>query len=155
MQLLFFPFPPSARERVRTLVSAIAKPLGDGLGALVLLAVTPAAQTAAPGPALTEQAARLGLCSLPLGLITIALIPLVRRGYFDAMRRTLIRRELDTASVVYGPQTRAILRAARLDDERTPRAARLTIPRVLARLSGTHLATTHTAHHGQAALCLA
>ncbi|WP_437638343.1 Npt1/Npt2 family nucleotide transporter [Sorangium sp. So ce854] len=109
MQLLFFPFPPALRERVRTLVSAIAKPLGYGLGALILLALAP---VAAPGPALVEEAARLGLYSLPLCAAIIALLPLVRRGYFDAMRRTLMRRQIDTDSVVYGPQTRAILKEA-------------------------------------------
>ncbi|WP_437736267.1 Npt1/Npt2 family nucleotide transporter [Sorangium sp. So ce1335] len=109
MQLLFYPFPPALRERVRTLVSAIAKPLGYGLGALILLALAPAA---AAGPALVDEAARLGLYSLPLCAATIALIPLVRRGYFDAMRRTLMRRQIDTDSVVYGPQTRAILQEA-------------------------------------------
>ncbi|WP_437877807.1 Npt1/Npt2 family nucleotide transporter [Sorangium sp. So ce513] len=109
MQLLFYPFTPALRERVRTLVSAIAKPLGYGLGALILLAFAP---VAVPGPALVEEAARLSLYSLPLCVATIALIPLVRRGYFDAMRRTLMRRQIDTDSVVYGPQTRAILREA-------------------------------------------
>ncbi|WP_437319537.1 HEAT repeat domain-containing protein [Sorangium sp. So ce385] len=109
MQLLFFPFPPALRERVRTLVSAIAKPLGYGLGALLLLALAPDAET---GPALVEEAARLGLYCLPLCVATIALIPLVRRGYFDAMRRTLMRRQIEPDSVAYGPQTRAILKEA-------------------------------------------
>ncbi|XXY47416.1 cyclic nucleotide-binding domain-containing protein [Sorangium sp. So ce269] len=108
-QLLFFPFPPALRERVRTLVSAIAKPLGYGLGALVLLAITPAA---AKGPALVDDAALIGVYSLPLCAATIALIPIVRRGYFDAMRLTLMRRQFDTDGVAYGPQTRAILTEA-------------------------------------------
>ncbi|WP_437309418.1 HEAT repeat domain-containing protein [Sorangium sp. So ce388] len=108
-QLLFFPFPPALRERVRTLVSAIAKPLGYGLGALVLLALAPAA---ANGPALVDDAALIGLYSLPLCAATIALIPIVRRGYFDAMRLTLMRRQIDTDGVAYGPQTRAILTEA-------------------------------------------
>ncbi|WP_437930010.1 HEAT repeat domain-containing protein [Sorangium sp. So ce291] len=108
-QLLFFPFPPALRERVRTLVSAIAKPLGYGLGALVLLALAPAA---AKGPALVDDAALIGLYSLPLCAATIALIPIVRRGYFDAMRLTLMRRQVDTDGVAYGPQTRAILTEA-------------------------------------------
>ncbi|WP_437679937.1 HEAT repeat domain-containing protein [Sorangium sp. So ce131] len=112
MQLLFFPFPPALRERVRTLVSAIAKPLGYGVGALLLLALAP---TAAAGPALVDDAALIGLYSLPLCIATIALIPLARRGYFDAMRRTLMRRQLDAESVAfgaYGPQTRAVLKEA-------------------------------------------
>ncbi|WP_437691712.1 MFS transporter [Sorangium sp. So ce176] len=109
MQILFYPFPPALRERVRTLVSAIAKPLGYGLGALILLTLPPAA---AAGPALVDEAAWLGLYSLPLCAVTIALVPLVRRGYFEAMRRTLMRRQIDPDSVVYGPQTRAILREA-------------------------------------------
>ncbi|WP_437625445.1 HEAT repeat domain-containing protein [Sorangium sp. So ce1151] len=108
-QLLFFPFPPALRERVRTLVSAIAKPLGYGLGALVLLALAPAA---AKGPALVDDAALIGLYSLPICAATIALIPIVRRGYFDAMRMTLMRRQIDTDGVAYGPQTRAILTEA-------------------------------------------
>ncbi|MGK3991548.1 HEAT repeat domain-containing protein [Sorangium sp. So ce136] len=108
-QLLFFPFPPALRERVRTLVSAIAKPLGYGLGALVLLALAP---SAAKGPALVDDAALIGLYSLPLCAATIALIPIVRRGYFDAMRLTLMRRQIDTDGVAYGPQTRAILTEA-------------------------------------------
>ncbi|WP_437901616.1 HEAT repeat domain-containing protein [Sorangium sp. So ce124] len=109
MQLLFFPFQPALRERVRTLVSTIAKPLGYGLGALILLAVAP---TAATGPALVEEAAWIGVYSLPLCAAAIALLPLVRRGYFDAMRRTLMRRQIEPDSVVYGPQTRAILKEA-------------------------------------------
>ncbi|XXT22570.1 cyclic nucleotide-binding domain-containing protein [Sorangium sp. So ce429] len=108
-QLLFFPFPPALRERVRTLVSAIAKPLGYGLGALVLLALAP---SAAKGPALVDDAALIGLYSLPLCAATIVLIPIVRRGYFDAMRLTLMRRQVDTDGVAYGPQTRAILTEA-------------------------------------------
>ncbi|WP_437594943.1 cyclic nucleotide-binding domain-containing protein [Sorangium sp. So ce1000] len=109
MQLLFFPFPPAVRERVRTLVSAIAKPLGYGLGALILLALPSAAAT---GPALVQEAARIGVYSLPLCVAAIALLPLVRRGYFDAMRRTLMRRQLEPDSVAYGPQTGAILKEA-------------------------------------------
>ncbi|WP_437539822.1 HEAT repeat domain-containing protein [Sorangium sp. So ce726] len=109
MQLLFFPFQPALRERVRTLVSAIAKPLGYGLGALILLAVAP---TAATGPALVEEAAWIGVYSLPLCVACITLLPLVRRGYFDAMRRTLMRRQIEPDSVAYGPQTRAILKEA-------------------------------------------
>ncbi|WP_437281070.1 HEAT repeat domain-containing protein [Sorangium sp. So ce375] len=109
MQLLFFPFPPALRERVRTLVSAIAKPLGYGLGALILLALPTAAAT---GPALVQEAARIGVYSLPLCVAAIALLPLVRRGYFDAMRRTLMRRQIEPESVAYGPQTGAILKEA-------------------------------------------
>ncbi|WP_437716964.1 HEAT repeat domain-containing protein [Sorangium sp. So ce448] len=109
MQLLFFPFQPALRERVRTLVSTIAKPLGYGLGALILLAVAP---TAATGAALVEEAAWIGVYSLPLCVASIALLPLVRRGYFDAMRRTLMRRQIEPDSVAYGPQTRAILKEA-------------------------------------------
>ncbi|MGK4006343.1 Npt1/Npt2 family nucleotide transporter [Sorangium sp. So ce1036] len=109
MQLLFFPFPPALRERARMLVSAIAKPLGYGVGALILLAIAPTAST---GAALARDAAALGLYSIPLGIATIALIPLVRRGYFDAMRRTLMRRQLDADIVAFGPQTRAVLREA-------------------------------------------
>ncbi|MCC6552626.1 MAG: HEAT repeat domain-containing protein [Polyangiaceae bacterium] len=113
-QLLLFPFPPTLRERVRALASAVAKPLGYGLGALLLILVAPPPSPAASAP---EAAARLSYWSLPLGLLAIGLIPLVRRGYLDAMRRTLIRREADTADVAYGPHTRAIfLEALRSQD---------------------------------------
>lgn len=117
-QLLLFPFPPALRERVRTLASAIAKPLGCSLGAILLIAAAPrAGQGAVP----LEQAARLGFWSLPLGLAAIALIPLVHRGYVGAMRRTLIRREMDSSDVAYGPQTRALFKEA-VRSEDSPQA---------------------------------
>lgn len=111
-QLLLFPFPQALRERVRTLASAIAKPLGCSVGAVLLIVLAPPPPQPGGGADLVHEAAWLGLWSLPLGLAVIALIPRVRSGYFDAMRRTLVRRELDTTDVVYGPQTRAIFQEA-------------------------------------------
>jgi ATP/ADP translocase len=50
MQLLLFPFPSGARARVRTVVDAVFKPIGCGLGALLLLWLAPSTQASAPGP---------------------------------------------------------------------------------------------------------
>ncbi len=91
LQLLFFPFPAARREQVRTLVFAIMKPLGYGLGALLLVAFAP---SAAAGTDLVTQAAHLGWLTLPLGLILVPMLLEVRRGYVDAMRGTLLRGHL-------------------------------------------------------------
>ncbi len=112
MQLLYFPFPPPLRDRVRTLISAIVKPLGYGLGAVVLVLLAPSAEAALPGPELVLTAARLGMYTLPIAIGTIFLMRLVRDGYVDAMKRTLIRREIDPEDMVATPSTLAVLEEA-------------------------------------------
>lgn len=109
MQLLYFPFPAGQRDRVRTLVGAISKPLGYGLGAMALLLIAPSLPAAAPGAAIIEAAARLGLYTLPPGAALLLAVLWLRKGYLRAMRRTLMRREIEPASVVNSPSTRAIL----------------------------------------------
>ncbi|EYF03121.1 Npt1/Npt2 family nucleotide transporter [Chondromyces apiculatus] len=111
-QLLLFPFPQSLRERVRTLASAVAKPLGCSVGATLLILVTSSAPAANVGEGLIRSAAHLGLLSLPLGFVVLALTPRLRQGYIEAMRRTLIRRGIGGEDVVAGPQTRAIFEEA-------------------------------------------
>jgi ATP/ADP translocase/HEAT repeat protein len=112
MQLLYFPFPTALRDRVRTLVSAIVKPIGYGLGAIALVVLAPGADGAHPGPELVQTAARLGLYTLPIALVTIGLMRVVRDGYVDAMKRTLIRREIDPEDMVATPSTLAVLEEA-------------------------------------------
>lgn len=108
-QLLFFPFTPLLRERVRLLVGAVLKPAGYAVAALLLLVLAPSAP---PGPALVESAARLSWLSAPLSLLSLALLPWVRRGYIDAMRRTLLRREAPHEAALDNPHIRALLREA-------------------------------------------
>jgi hypothetical protein len=112
MQLLYFPFPPPLRDRVRTLISAIIKPIGYGLGAVALVVLAPSAEGALPGPELVRLAAKLGMYTLPLAVGTIFLMRLVRDGYVDAMKRTLIRREIDPEDMVATPSTLAVLEEA-------------------------------------------
>ena len=112
MQLLYFPFPAPLRDRVRTLISAIVKPMGYGLGAVALVLIAPTAEAALPGPDLVGTAARLGLYTLPLAIGTIFLMRLVRDGYVDAMKRTLIRREIEPEDMVATPSTLAVLEEA-------------------------------------------
>ncbi|AKT39452.1 HEAT repeat domain-containing protein [Chondromyces crocatus] len=116
-QLLLFPFPQALRERVRTLASAVAKPVGCGVGATLLIVVSASTGTADGGEALIHDAARLGLYSLPLGLVVIGLTPRLRQGYIEAMRRTLVRRGIGSEDVVVGPQTRAIFEEALFGDD--------------------------------------
>jgi ATP/ADP translocase len=92
LQLLLFPFPPAQRERVRALVFALMKPLGYGLGALLLVFLAPAVGRAGLDPA--ASASRLGWLSVPLGLSILPMLFAVRRGYVDAMRGTLMRGKL-------------------------------------------------------------
>jgi HEAT repeat protein/ATP/ADP translocase len=111
MQLLFFPFPASIRDRIRTLVGAIVKPLGYGLGAILLVLLAPGADTV-PGDALVVAAAELGRYTIPIGMVVIALTFLVRSGYVDAMHRTLVRHQVEPLTVVDSPQVRTLLREA-------------------------------------------
>ncbi|MDI1449415.1 HEAT repeat domain-containing protein [Polyangium sp. 6x1] len=94
LQILFFPFPAAHRDRVRTLASAIMKPLGCGVGAALLLAFSPSASEAQPGASLITAAAQLGYVTLPLGLLIMPLLLVVRRGYVEAMQGTLLRGKL-------------------------------------------------------------
>ena len=109
MQLLYFPFPAALRDRVRTLVGAIFKPVGCACGAALLLWLAPGSAGSEPGPDLVHLASRLGLYTIPLGLAVVFAMPLVRAGYVDAMRRTLIRREIEPGLVENSPSARAIL----------------------------------------------
>jgi CRP-like cAMP-binding protein/HEAT repeat protein len=115
-QILFYPFTAEARERVRTWISAVCKPLGCGIGAGLLLWLVPPGQTVEPGASLVASAARLGLWTLPLCALALGLVPVVRRGYIDAMRRSLARREIEPAGMASGPTVRALLRGALASD---------------------------------------
>jgi HEAT repeat protein len=115
MQLLYFPFPAAVRPRVRTLVSAIAKPVGCSLGAAILIFVTRDAP--GPGASLIVSAAHLGWLTLPLGALAIALTVVVRGGYVLALRRTLIQRETEPAEVERGPTVMRVLREALYSDD--------------------------------------
>ncbi len=108
-QLLFFPFSALRRERVRLFVGAVIKPSGYALAALLLVVLAPRID---PGPELIQAAARLSWASLPLALVALALLPRVRDGYIDAMRRTLTRREVEQATA-HGRLQRARAPAAR------------------------------------------
>nr|WP_275939123.1 Npt1/Npt2 family nucleotide transporter [Polyangium spumosum] len=94
LQILLFPFPAAMRDRVRTLASAIMKPLGCGVGAALLLVFSPSAGEAQPGAALITAAAKLGYVTIPLGLVILPLLLVVRRGYVEAMQGTLLRGKL-------------------------------------------------------------
>lgn len=112
LQLLFFPIPPAQRERVRTHMGAVLKPLGYAVGAMLLIAIAPSAAESTPGPELVERAAWLGLYTVPLGLAVLALVPFVRRGYVRAMRRTLVRREIEPDDAATNPSALRLLRGA-------------------------------------------
>jgi ATP/ADP translocase/HEAT repeat protein len=114
VQLLLFPFQASGRSRVRTFVDAIVKPLGCGVGAFALLFIAPRAGQSAPGPDLVRRAAHLGVWTIPIGAAIVLLVPHVRSGYVEAMRRTLVRRDLSPELVENSPSLRAMLREALL-----------------------------------------
>ena len=105
-QLLFFPFSPARRERVRLFVGAVIKPSGYALAAVLLVLLAPRID---PGPELIRAAARLSWASLPLAHVALALLPLVQRGYIDAMRRTLTRREAPQVTARGDSNVRALL----------------------------------------------
>jgi CRP-like cAMP-binding protein/HEAT repeat protein len=111
-QLLLFPIPEAQRDRVRTLLSAIVKPVGCGLGALALMLLVPRAGAHGTGHALVLEASRLGLFTIPVGLAAIAVALLVRAGYVDAMRRTLMRREVAPDDLAPTPSALAFLEDA-------------------------------------------
>ncbi|HVY45826.1 MAG TPA: HEAT repeat domain-containing protein, partial [Minicystis sp.] len=111
-QLLLFPFSVRARSRVRTIVDAVFKPVGCAVGAAGLLFLAPIGSSTGPGPELVARAAHLGIYTLPVGLAVVAIVPLVRAGYVEAMRRTLVRREIEPVVVANSPHARAMLRQA-------------------------------------------
>lgn len=94
LQLLLFPFPTAQREHVRTFAFAIMKPLGYGVGAVLLLLFAPSGSATVAGPDLINAAAHLGWLTLPLGLTVMPLLRQIQRGYVDAMRGTLVRGRL-------------------------------------------------------------
>jgi CRP-like cAMP-binding protein/HEAT repeat protein len=112
LQFLYFPFPAAQRDRVRTLVGAVMKPLGYGLGALILMLVAPSASAAPPGAALIAQAARLGWLTLPLGLCVLPLLFMVRRGYVAAMQGTLRRGRTEPTAPASEAHATKVLRDA-------------------------------------------
>ncbi|MBK9264296.1 MAG: HEAT repeat domain-containing protein [Polyangiaceae bacterium] len=112
LQLLLFPFPTAERERVRTLSVAIMKPLGYGVGALLLVIFAASGPAVEAGPDLIAAAAHLGYISLPLGLILVPMLRDIRRGYVDAMRGTLVRGSLtDDSPAEQGRLDRALSEA--------------------------------------------
>ncbi len=118
MQLLLFPFPDDQRDRVRTLVGALLKPLGCGLGALALMLLAPAMTS---GASIVHGAAALGRVTLPIMLVVIAVTPVVRRRYLEAMRRTLLRRDVTIDTLEPTPRTLEVLEEA-VTDKEAPRA---------------------------------
>ncbi|MFO0589871.1 MAG: Npt1/Npt2 family nucleotide transporter [Polyangiaceae bacterium] len=105
-QLLFFPFSALRRERVRLFVGAVVKPAGYALAAVVLVLLAPRVD---PGPGLISAAAKLSWASLPLAIVTLLLLPRVRDGYIEAMRRTLTRREAEQGTTRADSNLRALL----------------------------------------------
>jgi ATP/ADP translocase/HEAT repeat protein len=95
MQLLYFAFPTSVRTRVRGLLDAMIKPMGYSLGGVVLVILSPVPFPGETAEALSGRVAQVGLVSLLLGVVWIAIVPFVRRAYVDALRRSLVRRQSD------------------------------------------------------------
>ncbi len=117
LQLLLFPFPAAQREHVRTLSFAIMKPLGYGVGAILLFAFAPSGPASEAGPALIAAAAKLGSITLPLGLIVLPMLRKIHRGYVDTMRGTLVRGSLtDDLPAEQGRLDRALLAALLCSD---------------------------------------
>ncbi len=94
LQLLLFPFPAAQREHVRTLAFAIMKPLGYGVGAILLFLFAPSGAATVAGPELIAASAHLGWLTLPLGLTVLPMLQQISRGYVAAMRGTLVRGRL-------------------------------------------------------------
>jgi HEAT repeat protein/ATP/ADP translocase len=108
MQLLYFPFSEKRRrDRVRTFISAIVKPLGCGVGAAALIWLIPRAGR--NGAEIVATAARLAFFTVPVALAVIAIAVFVRRGYVNAMRRTLMRRDVTVLEIDASPATLDIL----------------------------------------------
>ncbi len=105
-QVLFFPFSPLRRERVRMFIGAVVKPSGYALAAVLLVLLAPRIE---PGPELIRAAARMSWISLPLGFLSLLLLPAVRDGYIDAMRRTLTRREVEQVATRGDSNLRSLL----------------------------------------------
>jgi CRP-like cAMP-binding protein/ATP/ADP translocase len=107
VQLLYFPFSEKRRDRVRTFISAVVKPFGCGVGAIALMLLVP--DTGRDDAATIHAAATLGYFTVPVGLAVVGLAVMVRRGYVEAMRRTLIRRGTAAVELDASPSTLAIL----------------------------------------------
>lgn len=117
LQLLLFPFPATQREHVRTLSFAIMKPLGYGVGALLLVLFAPSGSSSNAGPELVSAAAHLGWLTLPLGLAVLPMLREIHRGYVDAMRGTLVRGRLtDDLPSEQGRVDRALAEALMSND---------------------------------------
>jgi ATP/ADP translocase/HEAT repeat protein len=95
MQLLYFAFPAPVRTRVRAILDAMVKPLGYSLGGVVLIFLSPIPFPGESGADLSLRIAQVGIVSLGLGLVWVAVVPFVRKAYVDALRRSLVRRQSD------------------------------------------------------------
>ena len=93
MQLLYFAFPPSLRTRLRALLEAAIKPLGYGLAGGMLALLSAFVLTMDDPAELAKAIGKIGYISLGLGVVWVALVPLVRRAYVDVLRSSLVRRQ--------------------------------------------------------------
>lgn len=97
MQLLYFPFPEGNRDKIRTFISAIVKPVGCGVGAIALLVLVP--DSGYDQAAIVANAAKLGYFTVPVTAVVLALCFTVQRGYVAAMRRSLMRHSLSALEI--------------------------------------------------------
>jgi HEAT repeat protein len=78
MQILYFPFPAHAKQRLRAFLDALVKPCSYGVGGLIIVAA---------GTRLTVP--QLSLITVPLACLWIALTFPVRKRYVQALGKTL------------------------------------------------------------------
>ncbi len=111
-QLLYFAFPAALRSRVRAVLDAMIKPLGYAAGGVVLVLLSPVPLPGESAAHLASRVGHVGLVTLAVGIVWIAVVPLVRRAYVDALRQSLVRRQSDVndeTDVPYDSAMRQVL----------------------------------------------
>jgi HEAT repeat protein len=112
MQLLYFAFPASLRSRVRAVLDAMVKPMGYAAGGVVLVLLSPSPLPGESPAQLAVRVGHLGVLTLALGVVWLALAPVVRRTYVDALRLSLVRRQSDVndeTDLLYDAGSRQVL----------------------------------------------
>lgn len=114
MQILFLPIGDGIKKKVKVFLDVFTERLGDGIAAAIILSVA----LLAGGYAV----ALLSYFALGLVLVWLALVYKARRGYLDALRTSLVYRDVSFASAPVDFTDRATLEAVfnSLDEKNEP-----------------------------------
>ncbi|MCW5829685.1 MAG: cyclic nucleotide-binding domain-containing protein [Deltaproteobacteria bacterium] len=88
IQLLYYPFGPQVKARLKSLIEGVVKPVGYGVGGLLVAAIG-----VGLGPV------RLAWVALPLIALWIVTVAVLRKRYLDSLVQSLARRRLETGEI--------------------------------------------------------